>query len=402
MSRNRKKVRYHDVYPGIDVVFYGNSSKLEYDFVLQRGADPSRIRLSFDGIDSMCVEGNGDLVLKSGSAEFRNFRPLILQDGRPIAGRWTILGKRRAGFVVDVYDRTQPLVIDPVLTYATFLGGSDIESATSIAIDSQGNLIVAGGTQSSDFPTTSASLYPGYPAAKSDPLYPFVVKINPAASGTDSLVYSTYFNSGYGVEFDGAGVDGAENERACGLTRRVMHTLRVSHGLAFQLVKLPLRPYFNNVTCPNRNGKSTLCPDAFVAEISATGNQLLFSSYLGGSEIDGANALAVDAAGNIYLGGYTNSQDFPLAGNSLPFVAPSGTGAQAAFVAKISASRSLVYSTYFGASSSASIDTLLGLAVDAKGLIYISGFNDNALPVTAGALQTAYFATTTSAYAAIL
>jgi uncharacterized protein (TIGR03437 family) len=408
------KVRYRDVYPGIDVVFYGNPSNLEYDFMLQPGADPSRIRLAFDGIDSMRVDANGDLVLKPGDAEFRSLQPAILQNSEPVSGHWTILGRRRAGFVIDGYDRTQRLVIDPVLTYSTFLGGSDYDEIDGIAIDPQGNLIVAGASQSTDFPTTAASLSPLYPdgSAKNPGSYPVVTKINPAASGANSVVFSTYFNTGVGVKPpSGFGVDGAD---LAGVAVDSTGNIYIA-GEAFDGLPLmnQIQAYaLNNIDCTYTRVKTgqilpgVSCPDAYVTEFSGAGNQILFSTYLGGSESEEANAITVDAAGNIYLGGYTNSPNFPLAGNSLPFVAPALTGAQtgqAAWVAKISAGKSLVYSTYFGAASPTSLLTVDGLAADAKGQIYITGFtNTGGLPVTPGALQPALPPAGFNAYVAIL
>ncbi len=408
------KVRYRAVYPGIDVVFYGNPSKLEYDFVLQPGADPSRIRLAFDDVDSMRVDTDGDLVLKSGAAEFRNLRPAILQNGEPVSGHWTILGQRRAGFAVDAYDREQPLVIDPVLTYSTFLGGSDYDEIDGIAIDPQGNLILAGASESADFPTTAASLTSAYPdgGTKNDGSYPVVTKINPSASGANSVVFSTYFNTGVGAKPpSGFGVDGASlNGVAIDSTGNIYITGEAFDGLP--LVNQIQAYSLNNIDCTyikKKTGQShpgVSCTDAYVTELSGAGNQILFSTYLGGSEEEEAKAIAVDAAGNIYVGGYTNSPNFPLAGNSLPFVAPALTGAltgQAAWAAKISAGKLLVYSTYFGAASPTSYLTVAGLAADAKGQIYVTGATDTGgLPVTPGALQSTLPPAGFNAYVAIL
>src|SRR5579872_2849872 len=188
------KVRYHDLYPGIDVVFYGNPDQLEYDFVLRPGADPSRIRLAFDGPSHLTRNADGDLILGAGETEFKFHKPVIRQGDRIIDGRYVLRGKRGAAFEVDTYDRTAPLVIDPVLTYASLLGGSIGDQAAGIAMDKQGNIYLVGETSSVNFPTKNGFLNTiGF--TTNNPFHAFLTKFNPSASGGASVVYSTLYGS---------------------------------------------------------------------------------------------------------------------------------------------------------------------------------------------------------------
>src|SRR5882672_2780522 len=207
------KVQYKNVYPGIDLVYYGNQRQLEYDFVVAPGADPNKIVLGFKGARKLAIDAQGDLVLHTAGGDIRQHKPIIYQeiDGirRDIDGGYVRKGANHVGFQVAAYDPTWPLVIDPVvLAYSTFLGGSDHDDAGGIAVDADGNAYIAGGTASFDFPTTagaSQSRFPGGPPGSS---YAFVTKFN--SSGT-ALVYSTYivggsgFTAGRGIAIDAAG-----------------------------------------------------------------------------------------------------------------------------------------------------------------------------------------------------
>jgi len=379
------KVRYRDAYPGIDVVFYGNPGQLEYDFVLRPGADPSRIRLTFDGIERLSEEG-GNLVLKSGSAQMRNLRPAIQQDGKPIGGRWVVRGKRSAGFVVDSYDRSRPLVSDPVMTYASLLGGTGPVSVTGIAIDPQGNIVVCGNAASeSAFPTQNA-LYPTFSSNPSGAQISYVAKFNPAASGKASLVYSTYFDANgsqvVGSAAYGVAVDQSGNAYFVG----------TAYGnLPIQNALPQGSGYNSNGTCVviiDGNRTSGACEHGYVAELSPSGATLLFSSYLEGSEDDQPEAIAVDSAGNIYVAGITQSQDFPVTQNAVQSLISGHGTYNNSFVTKIAPAHTIQYSTFFGASGAVDI---FGVAADAHGNIYICGTTLGAgLPVSSGAFQAVY------------
>jgi hypothetical protein len=205
-------VQYTEVYPGVDLVFYVSEGELEYDFTLALGASASTIHLGFRGIDEMRIDG-GDLVLKTGWGELRHRRPHIYQmkNGRKseIGGRFVIRGKNEAGFETDPYDTGSALVIDPVMAYSTYIGGSGNDAAWAVAVDSAGSAYVVGETWSANFPKTfTISNLTGNGDA-------FVVKMNP--SGT-AVVYATYFGGTGGGSARGVAVDAAGNAYVTGFT----------------------------------------------------------------------------------------------------------------------------------------------------------------------------------------
>src|SRR2546426_1440159 len=184
------KVRYEDIYPGIDLIFYRNKRQLEYDFVVRSGADPAAINLVFRGAEKVEVDGQGDLVLTTSAGAFRQRKPAIYQEvkgiRREIFGGYVLKGAYRVGFRVAAYDAGQPLIIDPTLFYSTYLGGSGDDEGRGIAVDADGNAYVTGFTKSPDFPTTAGALQPTFGGGSVDA---FVTKLDPTGS---SLVYSTY------------------------------------------------------------------------------------------------------------------------------------------------------------------------------------------------------------------
>jgi len=181
------KIRYRDVYPGVDAVFYGNAGSLEYDLVIAPEAETSGIRLDFSNASHISINPEGDLIVNVGSTEFRQHKPRIYQGDQTIAGSYFLAGKKRVGFKLAAYDHSRPLVIDPILTYGTYLGGLGGDFAYQITSDLQGNLYVVGATTSVNFPTP-ATAYNHLLDGSQDA---FVAKINPAASAGASLVWST-------------------------------------------------------------------------------------------------------------------------------------------------------------------------------------------------------------------
>src|SRR5437016_6840034 len=209
------KVRYQDLYPGIDLVYYGNQRQLEYDFVVSPGADPKAITLAFDGVDGAAIDALGDLVLRAGETEVRLRKPFVYQDHdgqrAVIPTRYVLKAERQVAFEVAAYDITQPLIIDPVLVYSTLLGGSNDDRGFGIAVDAAGNAYVTGGTGSSDFPTTAGAFQTTL-GGSSDA---FVTKLDP--TGT-ALVYSTYLGGSSGDFANGIAVDATGSAYVTGTT----------------------------------------------------------------------------------------------------------------------------------------------------------------------------------------
>ena len=346
---NYAKVKYADVYPGIDLVYYGNQRQLEYDFVVAPGADPRAIRFAIDGHKERRIDAKGDLVLEVEGSELRLHRPVIYQEingsRRSFAGNFVIHDIRQVGFEVAQYDASKPLIIDPVLSYSTYLGGSSADSGSGIAVDSAGNAYVTGYTDSSDFPTTNV-----LKASKGGSTLVFVTKLNAAGS---AVGYSTYFG-GSGNDFGrGIAVDSSGNAYITGYTG----SADFPTANAFQATK-------------------TVFGDAFVTKLNVTGSALVYSTYLGGSNGASGNGIAVDSSGNAYVTGTTASSDFPTANAFQPAFAG---GFADAFVTKFNAAGSaLVYSTYLGGRGSGDYgDTGNAIAVDSSGNAYVTGYTDS-------------------------
>src|SRR2546426_194382 len=311
------KVRYKNVYPGIDLIYYGNQAQLEYDFVVAPGADPKTIRLSLQGGGPLQLDARGDLVLGGKDEEIRFHRPRFYQEvgGRQqqVPGRYVLRGSHQVEFRLASYDARLPLMIDPVLSYSTYLGGDNFDQPNGIVVDSAGNAYVAGFTSSSNFPAPSGALETAY-VGSSDA---FVSKLSPSGS---SLVYSTYLGGSFTDQALALAVDSSGSVYIAGQTSS--SDFPTSAG-AFK-------------TTYGGNG------DAFLAKLSPDGSSLAYSTYLGGSGLDEARDIALDSAGNIYVAGQTFSTDFPM----LSALQTANKGNQDAFVAEFSASGSLVYSTY--------------------------------------------------------
>jgi uncharacterized protein (TIGR03437 family) len=363
------KVRYWDVYPGIDIVFYGDPQQLEYDFVLRPGADASKILLAFDGADRMELEPAGDLVLEISGMEIRNRRPKIYQqDGKLVKGRFVVRGKRRAGFAIDSYDATQTLVVDPVMTYGSYVGGSGGDYALALAADRQGNLYLAGSTNSPNFPTKAGlgnSYTSKFPVA-------FITKINPSMSGALSLIYSSYLGGTNEDHAEAVTVDASGNAYLAGSTFST---------------DFPLKNAFQGTISTALNcrqmGNAAVCGHGFVSKISTDGATLVYSSFLGGSNEDDPYAIAVDASGGAYVAGQTRSVDFPTRGT--PYQT-SLNGSSDGFIARISPDGgALAYSTFFGGEGD---DWFNSISLDSAGAAYLAGGTlSTHLPVSSNAFQ---------------
>jgi YD repeat-containing protein len=360
-------VTYHDIYPGIDLVFNDSGQhQLEFNFVVSPGADPNTIHLSYQGVQSMSVDGQGDLLLNTAHGQVVQKTPGLFQqqaDGQhtPVTGQYQLLGNGFVGLQLGSYDPTQPLTIDPVLSYSTYLGGSAGDTGTGIAVDANGSAYVTGFTASTNFPTTSGA-FQGTLSGTNDA---FVTKFNPAGN---ALMYSTYLGNGVSpTEGVAVAVDVAGNAYVTGQTSS--SSFPTTAG-AYQSAL---------------HGSS----DAFVSKLDAAGNALVYSTYLGGSGSgmgqQQGTGIAVNGQGQAVVTGFTNASNFPTTTG-----APQGSlsGTQDAFVTQLNAAGSgLLYSTYLGGSGT---DTGTGVALDPAGDAYVTGSTTSSnFPTTSGAYQTA-------------
>ncbi len=381
------RVRYAGVYPGVDLIYYGNQRQLEYDFVVAPGADPKPIRLHFDGAKALKLDGAGSLVIAADNGEVAFHKPVVYQMAgavrQSVEGHFQLLGDNTAGFALGSYDRTKPLVIDPVLTYATYLGGSSEDFAVSLAVDTAGEAYVTGLTWSVDFPMTPGAFQTvNLATSTNDVSTAFVCKLN--ATGT-ALLYSTYLG--------GSGVSNAENGQG-----EYGHSIAVdTTGNAYVTgwTYSSDFPVTSGAYQTTNNAASTAEATGFVTKLNANGTGLVYSTYLGGSTLDEPTSLALDSAGNAYTTGYTFSTDYPTTPGAFQTLNnSSAAGAWNAFVSKLNPSgTALVYSTYLGGSGEdgSTIDgnyALIQVAVDTTGAAYVAGFAGSPdFPVTAGVMQ---------------
>jgi uncharacterized protein (TIGR03437 family) len=289
---NYSKVKYESVYPGIDMVWYGNQQMLEHDFLIAPGADPSRIKLSFTGTDKVSIDGDGALVAQAGGEDLRMLKPHAWQESnggrRAVNCEYSLSDKNQVEFRLGAYDTTLPLVIDPVLIYSTYIGGIGTDVGRGIAVDAEGAAYITGQTDSTDFPGPSQ-----IQSAKGVATDAYVLKINPAG---DAIVFGAWIG--------GNGSDSA-------ISVAVDQDGAVYLAGATSSSNFPLQnPLQNSIRGPS---------DGFVAKINSSGSALLYSTYIGGTGTDNANGLAVDADGNLYLTGTTDSIDFPVVNAFQPF-----------------------------------------------------------------------------------
>jgi hypothetical protein len=364
------KVHYKDVYPGIDLVYYGNPSQMEYDFEVAAGADPRQIQFDVKGADSVSVDPNGDLVLQTGQGALHVKSPVLYQTFNnmklPVSGGFTLKNSTRVGFSLTGYDKTKPLVIDPVLLYSTYLGGLADDQATGIAVDSEGSAYVAGWTQSTNFPLASQGPTPGGINA-------FIAKLDVSGS---SLLYADFIGGSSDDFAQAITVDSSDNAYVTGYT---------CSG-DFPMVNA-FQTFMNS------------CYDGFISKVSADGSSLLYSTYLGGGSQTEPYAIALNSANEMYVAGYTYAQDFPLQNAYQSTVLPNDGGnyGQYGFVTHLTADGSaLVFSTYLGGNTNvvwncsypcwgSPISTIQGIAVDASGNAYVAGnTNTYNFPTTDG------------------
>ncbi|MBM3810210.1 MAG: hypothetical protein FJW20_01115 [Acidimicrobiia bacterium] len=437
------QVRYRSVYPGVDVVYYGKEGRMEFDFVVAPGTDPNVISIALEGATQVTEDGDGNLRLRSGLGEMTWQKPRLYQTkerGRTrVEGRYRLNGKGELGFEVGRYDPSLPLVIDPVIVYSTFLGrtmpdgagrvvvdangnsyftgltyddifpvsagtfrsppetanlgnivvtklnaagapvytthlgGAFLDGAVGIAVDSSGSVYLAGSTESHNYPLTPSAIKNNFPskrAAGSDGMDCVITKLNSAGN---ALVYSTYFGGAKSDACLDIAVDATGNAYVTGWTTS--------------------NPFPVSESAPQRINRGR--GDVFVAKLNPAGTGIVWATLLGGTRNDQPTSIAVDAAGNAYVAGHSNSSlGFPVtqgalqtayAGTSPPSLSRSGD----AFVAKINADGAgFGYVTYLGGRGD---DVAGDIAVDAQGNVYVAGqtMSEN-FPTTPGAFRTSF------------
>jgi hypothetical protein len=367
---NYSRVRYHAVYPGIDVVYYGNPTRLEYDFVLAPGADPRAIRLKFRGAGPLTITPEGDLAFQSAGTRMVQEKPAIYQQDGPAAtrrqvqGRYVLMARNVVGIRLDHYDRSQPLVIDPVLIYSTFMGGSGADQITAARLDSAGHLYVAGSSATNDLVATTNT----YQAANAGGIDIFVAVLDTTPGKGYPILYFSYIG-GTGTDIPLAmALDSSNNIYLTGTTTSASFPMA---GASVQTA-----------------GAGSNIVSCFVLELnpglSSGTSSLVYSSYLGGTTGNqSANGIALDPTGNIYLIGTTKSTDFPVSTSAYQSTL---NGLQDAFLCKIApASSTLVYSTYLGGEFE---DDGRGIVIGSNGLVYFAAnTNSTQFPLAGASYQ---------------
>jgi Beta-propeller repeat len=429
------QIRYRDLYPGIDMTYGGMGKRIKSEFRVAPNADPRRIRLDYSGASSLTIDANGRLQIRGlvigddGHMEVREEAPVVYQEDSDgtrvyVPARYELHDGHTVSFGVGAYDRSKPLIIDPVLSYATYLGGSGMSAVTGVAVDTSGNLYVTGWTESIDFP-----IHDALQAANQGGVDAFVAKLNAAG---DTLVYATYVGglgddraAAIALNSSGAAyVTGSTASSNFPVANALSSTLHGGRdGFLFKLTADGSAMVFSTylggsnydvgtaVAVDSSTGNVYVAgdtqsadfkvssgvaqgtfggtSDVFVSKFTYYGGWI-FSTFLGGAAGEHAGALAVDTSGNVYIAGGTNSANFPVKG---AIQAVSG-GSQDAFLTKLSSDGSqIVYSTYLGGNggASGSPEQANAVAVDSSGNAYVAGVTNSAnFPVTAGAFQTTF------------
>lgn len=347
------KVKYEGVYPGVDVIYYGNQQQLEYDFVVSPGGNPDSIRLAYKGATKIRLDENGDLLLVTRSGEVRQHKPIVYQeiDGqrRAISSRYILSEGNEVRFEIGSYDRNRNLIIDPVVSYSTYLGGGSYDNMGDIVVDGSGNAYVVGETWSSNFPTRN-SLQPfNAGGTTTSPYDAFVTQLNP--TGTD-VVFSTF-------------IGGTDHDSGSDIARDAAGNIYIVGWTDSNNYPTAGNPYQ-----ANGGGRNI---DVFVTKLNATGSALLYSTYLGGRADDFGSGIALDSADNIYITGDTGSSNFPTAN---PFQSSYGGGGTDSFVTKFNAAGSdLLFSTFLGGSGNDGASFYGGgIAVDSSNSVYVTGY----------------------------
>jgi hypothetical protein len=382
-----KRIKYSNVYDGVDLVYYGNQRELEYDFIVAPNTNPDVIKLNFENAEDITIDANGDLILKIGNHTIRQHAPIAYQEingqKQEVSSQWSLTkvpsskfqvlsleqtatdnGQRTTDnfiikFDVGNYDQTKPLIIDPVIVFSSYLGGSagddlfTIEAGFSVKVDSSGNVYVAGITPSADFPTQS----PHQPASGGN-YDAFITKLNPSGS---ALLYSTFFG-------------GSDEDRIYSIALGANNEMFVA-GYTYSTNFPTMTPYQSS----NRG-----LNDGFIARFTASGT-LNYSTYIGGTNQDSANFIKNEGSNIVAFAGSTSSTNFPTASP----LQPNNAGNTDFFAGKLNlTTNTLIFSTYFGGASSDSMIFSSG-AMDSSGNVYIAGVSNSFdFPTTPNAFQT--------------
>ncbi len=357
------RVRYEEVYDGVDMLYYGNQQQLEYDFRLAPFADPQEIALNFEGADSLSLDGEGNLVLRTRAGEVIQHAPTIYQEvegtRRTVSGRYILRKRNQVGFEVAAYDHSRPLVIDPVVQFSTFLGGNQNDFGNDIAVDAKGNAYVAGSTNSADFPKQNP-----IDGVLEDDSDAFVTKF---ATDGSALVYSTFLGGQFSDS--AAAIAVTQDGKACitGFTGENSAPPIVQNSF-------PVTP--NAFQNAGRTNVRKL--DAYVTVLNANGDGFIYSTFYGGSKSsnspdanDFGNDIAVDSTGKVYIAGASASNNLPMKNG----FQTTRAGDKDGFIAKFNplaatGPASFLYASFLGGTGE---DFALSIALDNADVAYVAG-----------------------------
>jgi hypothetical protein len=427
---NFARVRYQQVYPGIDVVYYGTQNQLEYDFVLAPGANPDAIRLKFKGGVHVSLTPAGDIALESSDGKVLQKAPAIYQDKRKVEGRYTLLANNEVGFRLAGYDRTRALTIDPILVYCEYIGTSGADQITTMKMGKNGLLYVAGSTNTGEFSTIDGA-YSDHSLGLTDI---FLAIIDTTANGNFALKYFSYLGGSaldipLAIDVDSNGVaymTGTTTSVDFPMAGASVQTTSSATSVLSFIAAVDPSGYGGNSliystylggTTGNQSGNGLVvdkngiiytigttlatdfpvttsayagvlygASDAYLCKIDPNNSSMLYSTYLGGELSDQGRAIAVDSDGKVYFAATTVSTQFPMEG---PGYRQTLSGPEDIIIGKMDMTQfgtpSLIYSTYFGGTD---IDEVKAIALDAKNNVILTGFTlSSDLVTTSDAVQ---------------
>lgn len=351
------KVRYREVYPGVDLIYYGTGGNIEYDFQIAPGADPARIHIAYEGTTRLRLDRNGDLILSTKTGELRQRSPKVYQDidghRAEIAVSYKLDGRKNVGFTLAAYDRSKPLIVDPVLQYSTYFGGPGEDGGDAVRVDAAGNVYLG---LTLAMPQSDANPFSSSATNSGGPFEGAVVKFSPTQN---AILFVAHVGADGNTLTKALAIDAAGDMFLAGSTT----------SADFPLV---------NPIVPQNSGASAFGGMPFLTKIAADGTTLLYSTYFGGSGADNIQGLALDTTGNLYLAGEATSSNFPI----LNALYPSGQNAYS-FLAKISPAGALIFSTLYPGTAGAT-----AVAVDSTGVYMAAQAVSEWFPLT-NSIQTA-------------